>query len=291
MDARLGLASVYGSCEVARTAQGINKLPTNSSCGKPIAWLAKTPSEIWSSATSDCRAPALPFYSSRPGQRPDDFDPDAIDLAPVGATDCSSFVSGVLCRAGLRVTPNQSACHAPRTADMVKIWGVGNSCMKPVRFSKSDSLHSGDILLATGDQGHILIVDRIGPDPFGLRKLKNRADCTREPDADLWDFTVIESTSKPISGVKAGASIWSSTMDYKIRTAAGKGLEIPVAYVRLWKMACLSHFSGIRSPPAKFDDEIKGGLFRHSGKAECLEDPGKYKFENCLAEKRICLGE
>ncbi len=96
--------------------------------------------------------------------------------------DCSAFVFSSLALAGLKMDPDPKKILK---ADLVH--GIGSSaykepqsnglrCLDKLVFSQSKpQIEPGDIIAING---HVNIVDSVGPDPFGLARAKSLSDCT-----------------------------------------------------------------------------------------------------------------
>jgi hypothetical protein len=111
----------------------------------------------------------------------------------VSAIDCSGFVSASLIAAGLNLTP-----HASRsTPDL----GTGRfsefttrkgGCLEVGSIQAPGGIRAGDILNLAG--AHVVLVDRVGPDPLGIQKAMTENDCD-SISRDSFDFTIAHSGS------------------------------------------------------------------------------------------------
>jgi hypothetical protein len=92
--------------------------------------------------------------------------------------DCSGFIFSAIARAGLNIAP-----HKPLKA--VSVHGIsarmfkdpinnGLACFSPIALDPNNALKAGDIIASNG---HVVMVDQVGDDPFGLRRANSIADC------------------------------------------------------------------------------------------------------------------
>lgn len=109
-------------------------------------------------------------------------------------TDCSGFVYTGLVAAGLRLSPNK----------LVKATGVNGisstmfvepdknnlSCLAKITLTAKTDLKAGDIVAV---RGHVIMIDSVGSDPFGLNGIKTAEACSRV-DSKKFDFVIIQSS-------------------------------------------------------------------------------------------------
>jgi hypothetical protein len=120
--------------------------------------------------------------------------------------DCSAYVFSALAVAGLKMDPDPKKLLK---ADLVH--GIGSRafkepqsnglrCLAKISVSKTTSIKAGDIAAING---HVVMIDHVGADPFGLNKITKAADCTASklPISDF-DFVIAQS-----SPVKSGMGI------------------------------------------------------------------------------------
>ncbi len=129
-----------------------------------------------------------------------DFFTDSGSGSPELGTDCSGFIYTSLAAAGLKLKVDGrlkavtvSGIAARMLMDPQK---NGLSCLEPVSIQRHVSLQPGDILASTG---HVVMVDTVGPDPFGINSINSITQCVANRlDPDKFDFTIIQSS--PIFG-------------------------------------------------------------------------------------------
>lgn len=110
--------------------------------------------------------------------------------------DCSAFVFSALGLAGLKIDP-----EGVMKADLVH--GIGSRaykepqanglrCLDKIQVSQTRSIEPGDIIAING---HVNIVDSVGPDPFGLNRASTGADCTAAKlTSGGFDFVIAQSS-------------------------------------------------------------------------------------------------
>ncbi len=112
--------------------------------------------------------------------------------------DCSAYVFSSLAVAGLKMDPDPKKVLK---ADLVH--GIGSRafkepqsnglrCLQKIKVSKTTSIKAGDVVAING---HVVMIDHVGSDPFGLGKIKSIADCTSAnlPSSDF-DFVIAQSS-------------------------------------------------------------------------------------------------
>ena len=124
--------------------------------------------------------------------------------------DCSGFALAALAGAGLRIKRNKPM--RPSYIDGVNSWmlkdpvGSGLNCLQKITATDRYALLTGDIISA---KGHVVIIDRMTSDPFGLSKITSPEDCqsisqslksededARKSTLKKFQFSIIQSTSE-----------------------------------------------------------------------------------------------
>jgi hypothetical protein len=284
---RKALSAIYGTCAVGQTMQpnpSNDRLPDNGVCAGSASSDRDTRSlsALWARRPRSCGATGTPHYSQE-SPRMSVLRGNVIDAAPRGHNDCSAFVSSILHTSGSRISPRDRDYKAFSTAAIIG-WGSGGDCFNVPRFSESTSLLPGDIVVARGgDEGHVIMVDRVGADPFGLRKVASVQQCDRQPNFNDWDFTITESTGKKVGGRKIGPSIWDAKGTFKSKSLS-TAVHIARAYIDLYKSACREKF-GVRSETKFQRGSYRSRLLRHRGTsdAQCRNpNPPKLRGEECV---------
>lgn len=185
--------------------------------------------------------------------------------------DCSGFVFSALASQGLRVSPS-------KRAQAYLVFGInarmymnpksnGLTCLAPVPSQKSDSLRSGDILASTG---HIIMVDNVGKDPFGVAGIKSASGCVAaNMSTSKFDFDILQSAP-----IKGGIGI------NRVRAATylGEGGSMQTAMLQYALAACKANF-GTASTPLP----TSARLVRHKLTSDCMDKPVALAGESCVA--------
>lgn len=118
--------------------------------------------------------------------------------------DCSAFVFSSLAMAGLKMDPDPKK---PLKADLVH--GIGSRafkepqsnglrCLAKITVTKTASIKSGDVAAING---HVVMLDDVGADPFGLKSITKSADCTSSKILSSNFNFVIAQSSPSKSGI------------------------------------------------------------------------------------------
>jgi hypothetical protein len=95
------------------------------------------------------------------------------DQAHHPGLDCSGFINLTFLHAGLKV--DRTFPYLKSTGEIsAKEFMQPLSCFKEVSIEKNHSLKNGDVIAWNK---HIVMVDTVSQDPFGLRKIKTAEDC------------------------------------------------------------------------------------------------------------------
>jgi hypothetical protein len=187
-------------------------------------------------------------------------------------TDCSGYVFMSIAASGLRVK-KATALKA------VTINGInstlftnpqknGLTCFDYTTFKNNDTLRAGDIIAKAG---HIVMVESVGSDPFGLKDIKQASDCTLGNMAvSRFDFTVLQdSPDKGGIGIQA-----SRAADYLPSEQV-----MPQGLLEAAVTACKAKFGTIGT--AKND---KIAIVRHDDSSACMNASEiKMEQESCVA--------
>lgn len=200
-----------------------------------------------------------------------DFFKNAGSGTKVLGVDCSGFVYSALASSGLRVSPS-------KRAQAYLVFGInarmymnpksnGLTCLAPVPAQKSDSLRNGDILASTG---HIIMVDNVGKDPFGVAGIKSASGCVAaNMSASKFDFDILQSAP-----IKGGIGI------NRVRAATylSEGGAMQTAMLQYALAACKANFGAASTPLPS-----SARLVRHKLTADCMDKPVALANASCVA--------
>lgn len=183
--------------------------------------------------------------------------------------DCSGYVFTALATAGLRLKAGRalkaSDSWAWGSSSYVEPQNNGLTCLSKISVTPTSTMKSGDIVAV---YGHVLLVDKVGADPFGIKNAKTSADCSKLT-SDKFDFSVAQSSPS-----KEGIGL--NYFDAKIYLATSSkmkaGLEKYAYYT------CLAKFNGSTYTP----NVGTLSVVRHKGTSECLAPRVKMARESCI---------
>lgn len=297
--ARRVLATAYQSCSVLNLppmtnstpdVQGIEVTGTHSSGAgltRAIASLAQVVASDYyikgqTLAKNTCfeirNAPMIYDFGGKPyttSSQPQilDFFKNGGSGTSVLGIDCSAFVFSALATAGLKMDPDPAKVLK---ADLVQ--GIGSSafkepqsnglrCLNKISVSAAQSILPGDIVAING---HVVMIDTVGADPFGLGKITQLSDCTAAKlPVSRFDFGIAQSAP-----VKNGIGINRYKASEYVATSSTftAGLQ---AYA---VAACKAKFGGsaaINSPNLS--------VVRHAKTPECMTEPLQLNNDDCIS--------
>ena len=181
--------------------------------------------------------------------------------------DCSAFISSGIAASGLRYKPgleNKPIYIRQNSRKFIDASASGFACFENITVSRTSSIKPGDIV---GVIGHVVAVDKLGEDPFGLRLLKSASECGT---INYKNFDIVVSQSSPS---KNGIGI----NKYAVRDYLDESGKMRSAFVSMGKQACLAYFDNKSIKPKSSD----WGFLRHKGTAECLAPRVRIEGESC----------
>lgn len=186
--------------------------------------------------------------------------------------DCSAFVFSSFALSGLKMDPDPKK---PLKADLVH--GIGSRafkepqsnglrCLAKITVSKTNSIKSGDVAAING---HVVMLDDVGTDPFGLNKITKAEDCTSSKIlTSNWNFTIAQSSpSKSGIGINRFAA-----KDYLKESSTYKNGLMNYAVA-----ACRAKF-GLSATV----DTTNLSVVRHKKTAECKAPALQANKEDCV---------
>jgi hypothetical protein len=211
-----------------------------------------------------------PFVVSAESQQLDFFKNGGSGSQALGI-DCSGYVFSSIVTAGLRIAPNKNA-------KAVQVEGIsasmymnpqqnGLACFDKITLTENESIQAGDVVAV---KGHVVMIDQVGADPFGLEHWKSVNDCIlANMNVENFDFSVAQSSpSKNAIGInrylakdylKESSSMSAGFREYAVQACKAHFLKKPISY------------AGSTS-----------AIIRHRGTPECLGNPISLKGEECL---------
>lgn len=182
--------------------------------------------------------------------------------------DCSAYVSSGIAVAGLRYKPgldNKPVYVRQSSSKFISAAKSGFSCFENIKISREASIKAGDVV---GVSGHMLVVDRVGNDPFGFKNFKTESQCE---GLNYKNFDITINQSSP---VKNGIGI----NKYEARDYLSESTKMRTAFVEIGKLACLAYLQNktTQSPSSEW------GFLRHKGTSECKAPRVTMVGESCV---------
>lgn len=181
-------------------------------------------------------------------------------------TDCSGLVFTSYAAAGLKLRSDQ-----PLKA--LQVLGVSAGMLKEPQSNglnclskKFGELNPGDLIASNG---HVVMVDSVGKDPFGVALYTKESECVIDSmDTSRLDFTIFQSSpSKGAIGINRMLAA-----DYFATSASmANGLKDHAV------TACLKRFGKKRIPSTSLISVV-----HHSGTLPCLSKPVPLARQECL---------
>lgn len=226
---------------------------------------------------SDCFAvmekPLIYDYGGKPAYptakgRVIDLFKNAGSGSTVLGIDCSALVVSSLGLSGFRLKPNE-----PLTASQTAAFGTATliqspkyfPCLDYIAVGKNQNLMSGDIITV---QGHTVIVDSVGQDPWGIEGIQNENSCLAL-DGSKFDFVVFHSS--PLYGA-------TGIQKTQARAYMRENSRMTRGFLKYAKEHCLSNLQQQTRKPIWSDVSI----VRHKKTPECLGVPLQMEKQACV---------
>ncbi len=181
--------------------------------------------------------------------------------------DCSGYVSAGIAVAGLRYKPglpNKTIYANQGARKFISASSSGFSCFENVTVTPTSGIKVGDIV---GVNGHVVAIDRLGSDPFGLKNMRSASECS---NVNYRNFDIVVSQSSPS---KNGIGI----NKYIVRDYVAESGKMKTAFVEMAKQVCLAKFQNKNLKPSSSD----WGFVRHKGTSECIAPRAMLAGESC----------
>lgn len=226
-------------------------------------------------------SPLIYDYGGKPYVDPNaqqslDFFKNAGSGTKVLGVDCSGFVFAALAAGGLRVAAGKNL-KAPQvngiSAKMYKEpQSNGLTCFQKINVgwsaadSKESYLKPGDIIAT---EGHVVIIDSVGEDPFGLKTVSTVADCNQLKWSQF-DFTITQSSNTK-GAVGIDRFIAKDYIENNLTFQSGLSVYA--------KEACLAKLQKNSRTPKSTDISI----VRHKGTPDCMGSTIPIVAESCIS--------
>ncbi|WP_255490297.1 hypothetical protein [Bdellovibrio sp. KM01] len=208
-------------------------------------------------------------YATTSSTSPIDLFKNGGDGTSVLGIDCSGYVYTSMATAGLRLKEGRSLKASDSWAwgstSYVEPQSNGLTCLSKITVTPSMSLKAGDIVAVPG---HVIIIDRVGADPFGISTAQTVSDCSKIT-SDVFDFTVAQSSPSK-EGVGINHSIAKDYLPTSEKMKAG--LQKYAYY------ACLAKFNAKNYTPSLGTLSV----VRHKGTSACTDKRVVLARESCI---------
>lgn len=217
------------------------------------------------------KAPLIYDYGGKPASSPSlhsslDFFQDSGSGSSELGTDCSGFVFTAYAAAGLKLRSDQ-----PLKA--LQVLGVSAGMLKEPQNNglnclskKFGELIPGDLIASNG---HVVMVDSVGRDPFGISHFTKESECVIDSmNASRFDFII--SQSSPSKGA-IGMNRMLAADYFGTSPSMASGLKDHAV------TACLKKFGKKRNPSTSLISVV-----RHSNTLPCLSKPVPLTRQECL---------
>ena len=204
---------------------------------------------------------------------------DSIDFT---CTNCSGFLSGALALAGQRIHQGRNDFNIGSSSLLNQSTRAGG-CFDAAEFKGTRSIKSGDVL-AIGNSGelygHVMTVESVGPDPWGIGRVHRLEECRPENlPYEGFDFTIIQSGSildrLPVSRMQANQMLLAS--EQRTKNIFGN-MAVKACKAQLGGQAIVARTLA-RGTYGPADD----AFMRHSDMAACRTAPA------ALAKDGACM--
>ncbi len=216
--------------------------------------------------------PPIYDYGGKPNTDADrlNFFKNAGSGTTVLGTDCSGFVFSSLAAAGLKIKSGvplrPQHVHNIGSRQFRDPIGSKMDCIAPITVTASEALRPGDIVAING---HVLMVDDLGSDPFGLKNITDVKQC-KSSNISYRNFTFNILQSSPSKGGH-GVNRYK-VADYLAGTGTIRdGLEDYALE------ACFAKFGEPRTPKVS-----TLSIVRHTGTSECIAPEVALQNQSCF---------
>ena len=199
-----------------------------------------------------------------------DFSQNAGSGTSALGVDCSAYVSAAIAAGGLRYQPgvdNKAIYIRQTSTKFINAAQSGFTCFQNVTMTPTTTMQAGDIVAV---HGHVLLIDRVGSDPFGLANTKTSADCNSLSISNF-DFTVSQSSPS-----KGGIGL----NHYMAKDYLNESSLMKAAFLSFAQSACQARFSNASIATAS----SSYGILRHKGTPECISPKIQMANQSCVSQ-------
>ncbi|MBP7843448.1 MAG: hypothetical protein KA116_01415 [Proteobacteria bacterium] len=205
-----------------------------------------------------------------------DFFSDAGSGTSVMGIDCSAVVFSSLATMGMKLKSDTKLkpehVHGVSSSMFKEPQDNGLTCLSKLKPSATDhDLQPGDIIAI---KGHVVIVESIESDPWGINRFVAPSQCSLENiSSKNFNFIIIQSS--PVKG-GIGVNRMNAREYFQDGQTMADGLRANAVN------ACLARLGS-----SKRIDVSKASVVRHKGTSNCTDDSLKLSHESCTQNCRI----
>ena len=195
--------------------------------------------------------------------------------------DCSSLISAAAGAGGLRYKPgleNKAIFIRQSSEKFINAAASGFSCYQNITVNPTNSIKSGDIAAV---YGHVVMIGRVGDDPFGFKKFTSAAACSSVSPRNF-DFTVVHSSATK-NGMGINKYVAKDFLNEVDPNTLGSVAKMRTLFTSMGQAACKAYFDGNSSTPKSFE----WGIIRHKGTAACLAPKIKMAGQSCVSSCQL----
>lgn len=208
-------------------------------------------------------------YATTAATSPIDLHKNNGDGTSVLGIDCSGFVFTAMATAGLKMKSGRalkaSDSWAWGSTSYVEPQNNGLTCLSKISVSPTSTMKAGDIVAV---QGHVILIDKVGADPFGIAGAKTEKDCAALT-AKGFDFIVAQSS--PSAGA-VGINRYEARDYLPTSAKMNAGLQKYAYYTCLAKVNNKTYTPNLGTL----------SVVRHKGTADCIAPRVTLAHESCI---------
>lgn len=208
-------------------------------------------------------------YATTAATSPIDLHKNNGDGTSVLGIDCSGFVFTAMATAGLKLQSGRALravdSWAWGSTSYVEPSNNGLTCLAKISVSPTSTMQAGDIVAV---QGHVILIDKVGADPFGIGNAKTEKDCAAL-NASGFDFIVAQSS--PSAGA-VGINRFEAKDYLPTSAKMNTGLQKYAYYTCLAKVNKKTYTPNLGTL----------SVVRHKGTADCVAPRVTMAHESCI---------
>ncbi len=208
-------------------------------------------------------------YATTAANSPIDLHKNNGDGTSVLGIDCSGFVFTAMAAAGLKMKSGRdlkaSDSWAWGSTSYVEPQNNGLTCLAKISVTPTSTMKAGDIVAV---QGHVILIDKVGADPFGIAGAKTEKDCAALTAAGF-DFIVAQSS--PSVGA-VGINRFEAKDYLPTSSKMNAGLQKYAYYTCLAKVNNKTYTPNLGTL----------SVVRHKGTADCVAPRVTLAHESCI---------